>query len=310
MRQIFILIFLLFSFFVSVYSQAKFKVVNALTKEPIKEQYCNVIKDGDTWVGIGNTDNQGIFKPEVYLDSNSTYQLWIFAEGFKPLRKDVDLFSSKLSTISIYPDGESSQKKSNLVYSTCSTIGFGDYRPKTPESLDDLPDGIKEKLVEHLISRVGNQFYSKLKLNGGQIVNLDRLYKVEANAKNYKWTPYSYYLCFSFQDTAKGIGLYTAQIVLDKNGNVVKEIQLPDISSNPEKANIISRISASVIAKKMGFTPKTDNTSLEYDADVDSLIWCFEKRTNDNGLTFSVEKLHVDAHNGKVIGASKGNGIR
>lgn len=310
MRQSAFSTLLLFCFLASAYSQAKYKVINALTKQPIKDQYCNVIKDGDILIDIGSTDKQGIFKPEVSPDSNSTYQLWISAKGFRPFKKDVDLSSSKLSIISIFPDRESSQKSPNLVYSTCSIIGFGNYRPQTPESLNDLPDSIKEKLIQHLTSRLGIQFYSKLKLNGRQIVSLDRLYKVEANAKNYKWIPYSYYLCFAFQDKAKGIGLYTAQIVLDKNGNVVKEIQLPDISTNPEKANIISLRSARLIANKMGFSSNTHNVSLEYDADAGSLIWCFEKLTSDNGLTFTVEKLHVDAHNGMVLGTNIIDGIR
>lgn len=310
MKESTILVILIFCFFVSGHSQAKFKVINGLTKQPLKDQYCNIIQDNDTWVAIGNTDNQGIFKPDVFPDSNKNYQLWISAEGYKPFKQDINLLAKKLVTVSIYPDSGFIRKAPNLVYSSCSSIYFGKYQPKTPNSLDDLPDSVKEKLVTHLVTRLGYQFYSKLKLSGGQIVNLERLYIVEMNAKNYKWIPYSYYLCFSFQDMSKGIGLHTAQIVLDKNGNVVKEIQLPDMKSNPEKANLISRESAMTIAKNSNFNPAPDRISLEYDLNERSLVWCFEKVTNDNGLSFSLETLVVDAHTGRILGTRKGNGIR
>jgi hypothetical protein len=292
-------------------SQTSFKVINALTKQPIKDQYCSIIKDGDTFITIGNTDNKGIYKPELlFPDSNASYQLWISAKGFKPYKKDIDLFSKKLVVISIYPDKESTKRNSSLVYSDCSSIGFGDYEPRTPQSLNDLPDSIREKLVKHLVDRLGEHFFSKLKLSGGQIINLDRLYKVNFNAKNYKWTPYSYYLCLSFQDTAKGIGLYTAKIVLDKNGDVVKEIELPDIVVHPEKANLISINSAKLIAKSNSFSSAVGDIKFQYDNDSESLVWCFEIITKNNGLSFSTETLMIDAHTGKVLGSKKGYGIR
>ncbi|MBL7739757.1 MAG: PepSY domain-containing protein [Chitinophagaceae bacterium] len=310
MKESAILVILIFCFLASGYSQAKFKVINGITKQPIKDQYCNIIQDNDTWVDIGNTDDQGIFKPDVSADSNKNYQLWISAEGYKPFKQDINLHSDKLVTVSIYPDSGFIKKVPNLVYSGCSSIYFGKYRPKTPNSIDDLPDSIKEKLVNHLVARLGYQFYLNLKLSGGQIVNLERLYIVEMNAKNYKWIPYSYYLCFSFQDVSKGIGLYTAQIVLDKNGNIVKEIQFPNIESNPEKANLISRESAITIAKNNNFDIAPGRISLEYDLAKGSLVWCFEKVTDDNGLSFSLETLIVDAHTGKILGTKKGSGIR
>lgn len=310
MKHTTIFINLFFCFLTCGYAQAKFKVINGVTKKPITDQYCNIIKDNDTWVDIGNTDNEGIFIPDIYPDSNTTYQLSISANGFKTFKENIDLFSKKTMTVSIYPDSEFIKRKTNFVYSGCSSIGFGNYRPQSPNSLSDLPDSIREKLVKHLVTRLGEQLYSKIKISGGQIVDLDRLYVVEANAKNYRWTPYSYYLCFSFQDTSKGIGLYTAKIVLDKNGNIIKEIQLPDIKSNPGKANVISIESAKTIAKKHNFNPTPDKIRLDYDLETESLIWCFEKVTNDNGLTFSLETLIVDAHTGIILGTRKGNGIR
>ena len=201
-------------------------------------------------------------------------------------------------------------RKSNFIYGKCSQIYFGSYNPDTPNSLSDLPDTIRIKLVSHLVDRLGQSFYSKVKLSGGQIVDLERLYLVNENAKNYQWTPYSYYLCFSFEDKEKGVGLYTSQIVLDKNGNVIKDIELPSIRINPKKANIISLYEAADIAKRYDFTNTFDNASLWYNRDTDNLNWCFKKIVNDNGLTFGTETLIINAHTGEKMEISYGGGIR
>ncbi len=203
-----------------------------------------------------------------------------------------------------------SDKKPNLIYGECNLIYFGSYHPKTPSSLFDLPDTIRKKLVSHLVDRLGQSFYSKMKISGGQIVNLDSLYLVNENAKDYKWIPYSYYLCFSFEDIEKGVGLYTAQIVLGKNGSAIKDIELPSIRINPEKANIISLYEAADIAKRHDFTNTFENASLWYDRDTDNLNWCFKKIVNDNGLTFGIQTLIINAHTGKKMKISYGGGIR
>ncbi|ANH80234.1 hypothetical protein A8C56_03875 [Niabella ginsenosidivorans] len=310
MKQTSILVILIFYFFASGYAQVAFKVINGITKQPVKEETCSIIKDGDALADIDVTDSLGVFTPRIVPDSNATYQLWIDAEGFRSLKKEIDLRSNKVYTIFIFPDKKAIQKIPGYSYGGCSTVEFGDYEPGTPESLTDLPDSIREKLEKHLLNRLGKKFYSKLKLNGGQIVDLDRLYIVNPRARYYQWVPYSYYLCFSFQAPEKGIGLYTAKIVLDKNGNIAKEIELPDISSHPEKANIIARKSALLIAKKSGFTEKTGKITLDYSSDAGSLTWCFERTIKDNGLTFVRETLKIDAHNGKVLGISNSHGIR
>ncbi len=292
-------------FSLSVFGQVqnKIKVINGVTHQPVKEIYCYILKDNDKWIDIGQTDNNGIFTTHLRNpDSAATYQIDISESAFKPFRQTIHLFDAKQITITIYPDSAFVEKKPNLIYSECSSISFGNYQPQEPHSIYDLPDSIRIKLVAHLTARLGADFYSKLKLSGGQIVNLDRLYIVEDNAKNYKWTPYSYYLCFSFQDPAKGIGLYTAKIVLDKSGNVMNEIQLPDIHTNPEKATIISLEQAKKIAAENKFYDNKTEISLSYDTKNGSIAWCFKQAVFKPDHTMSGSTLVIDAHNGKVLG--------
>jgi hypothetical protein len=297
----------------SVFGQVnkEIKIVNGITHKPIKGLTCYILKDTDKWVDIGETNKKGVYTASLWnADSISAYQFYFSEEGFKPFTEKINLFDKKRITIAIYPDSSIHIKDPDLIYSECAYRSFGDYFPKEPHSINELPDSIRIRLVTHLIDRLGFNFYSKLKLTGGQIVDLKRLYIVEENAKNYQWTPYSYYLCFSFQDLPKGIGLYTSRIVLDKFGNVMDEIQMPSTNYNPSKANLISLKDAKTIALKNNFNSAISQINLDYDDKNDSFCWTFCKITNDNGLSFNTETLSIEAHSGNVLGICKGSGIR
>lgn len=193
------------------------------------------------------------------------------------------------------------------VYMHCPSIYFGNYQPGEPQSLNDLPDIIRVKLEAHLIRRLGLEFYSKLKFAGGQIVDLKELYIVEKSAKDYRWKLYSYYLCFSFQDIAKGIERYIGNIVLDKYGDIVEEIELPDMQRNPQKANIISLQQAKAIAiKNECYDDRHTSITFEYSKMRGSLIWRFERHIFEKSMyqfeEFIPSKmLEIDAHSGEII---------
>lgn len=300
---------------------------------PVEGVYGSIIRDGDKKVNIDLSDNKGIlnfklyryreddpflklldslgsYPEELWNDTTAYYELEIEAQGFKPYKAPLKLFDGKDETVLIYPDKSYKEKNPLLIYLGCSYTGFGIYHPKRATTLMDIPADISNKLVNHLVDRLGADYYSRIKLTDGQIVDLNRLYTVERNAKNYKWKPYSYYLCFSFKDEAKGIGLYTAQIVLDNIDNIVKEIKLPDIKSNPQKANLLPLDNIRQIAKKNGFDDRLEHIELGYDEDVGSIAWYFKKITDDNGLSFEMKTMSIDAHNGKLLKMETNYGIR
>lgn len=289
----------------------KVKLIELATKKPIKEQYVSILKNNDLWVSIGATDPKGNCKFEIWnYDSSSSYQVDINAKGYKQLRQSIDLLNKKTLNITLVPDSIYFPQFPNMIYEDCSGFGFGDYFPYEPSKLDDIPKTIQEKVISHIKAKVGAEFYSKLKFSGGQVVNLDRLYLVYPKAKDFKWTPYSYYLCFSFSDFEKGIAKYTAKIVLDSNGNVIEDIQLPNIKAIPNKSNIISIYKATEIAKFYNFQAGIENIKLYYDKELDSFVWCFSKIVNDNGLTFGIETIVINAITGNKIEIRYGGGIR
>jgi hypothetical protein len=288
----------------------KIKVINGTTLEPIEGLYCYIIKNEDVKVDIEKTNKKGVFKAYLGIrEDSTTYQIQISSQRYKPVREYLNTSSRKKIVISVFPDLQYIENDPNHIRNECSTLYFTNYQPKAFNDLSDLPDSIRAKLTAHLMERIGEEYYSKLKISGGQILDLNRLYAVNENAKNYQWTPYNYYLCFSFQEASKGIGFYTAKIILDKSGNVIEEIELPNIQESPEKAYLISLEEATQIATMNNFYREDTEISLSYHKKADSITWCFTYTDFNSDHTLSGWTLVVDAHNGKIIEKYSHGGI-
>jgi len=188
-----------------------------------------------------------------------------------------------------------------------SSVSLGNYQAKKPQSLEELPKEIRQKLETHLKSRLGEVFYSKLKLSGGQIVDFEELYKIEPNAKNYQWKVFTYRLTFMFSEPEKGIEAFHAAIELDFGGNVIKEIELPEIAKNLQKANIFPLSEAKKIAKKKRFPLERTLIELYYNSGSDSLEWSFKYKLKGDRFVWTTRYLQINAHTGEIlsIGNSK-----
>ena len=79
------------------------------------------------------------------------------------------------------------------------------YQPKNISTLDQLPTGIQVKLKEHLMVRLGREFFSKLEFSNGSVVNFDDLYRVNPGAREYRWRIFAYKIGFAFADRRLGI---------------------------------------------------------------------------------------------------------
>jgi len=289
------------------------KVIDYVTGKDVARAVCMIIYNHESYIGSADQNKKGTYEFDVANEIKGNYQVLIWKENYIKIVKDIPLFDGKRSVYKIQPDTEMVNTVKNKLYTSenpgCDLTGFGNYEPRYAGSMNDLPQKIKAKLEDHLIKRVGVDFYSKLKLNGGQIVDLERLYIVDENAKNYKWTPYSYYLCFAFSDPKKGVGRYSSQIVLDKEGNIMKEIGLPNIAADSTKRNIIHVNDAKNIAVKKGFDLKTSKIWLGYSQKKDSFVWCFEKVVNNDGFTFNTSTLMISALDGSLVETYGGSGI-
>jgi len=173
-------------------------------------------------------------------------------------------------------------------------ISFYPYIPNEVTSLSSLPPTIVEKVTDHLKNRLGESFYSKLRFSSCIIVDFDDLYRVKAEAKDFHWKVFTYKLEYAFSMEKVGIKRYEAEIWLDKYGEVIQEIDLPDIRNQPEKATIISVDEAIRISKENGLKPT--RVELAYRREDDSIVWR-TVRFKD-GIT---RQLDISAHTGKIL---------
>jgi hypothetical protein len=152
-----------------------------------------------------------------------------------------------------------------------SELSLGNYEAKTIDQLDQLPELILSKLNSHLESRLGKKFAARLVLSYGEIVNLDKLYKEEPDRKNEPTG--AYVLTFYFSDLPKELKVYYCRIILDKDGEVVREIDLPAIAQYPYKGELIALCDAIKIAEQSGFPPERMSFSFSYDEEAESFVW-------------------------------------
>jgi hypothetical protein len=281
-------------------SQRHFQVVivNEKTSAPMGMLYCHVIKNNDQLVANGFSDNWGIYKFRLSeFDSTATYQIEILNRGqnVKSGRHKINLINENSTVVKVTPI-------SNGTDYTCPRITYFNYFPKELYSIVELPKSIQLKVKSQLIGRVGKSFFKTIKLNGGQIINLERFYLQNPDAKTNGYVPHSYSLCFMIIDSNTGASFYSFNLTLDEHGDLTSKINLPDIGHNAKKTNIIPISYAILIAKRNMFYDKQTKYELKYDEQIESLIWEFEQTRYENDERIISNKLIIEAHSGKVVG--------
>lgn len=174
---------------------------------------------------------------------------------------------------------------------------------------NDLPETIRTQLNLYLNKKLGNEFAKKLKFDGGQYLDLKKLKQEFPNLyeSNLKYGAYD--LLFYFSDKANGLKAFYSKLVLNEDGSVSQEINLPDIAENPTKGKIISCKEASEIAEKNGFPKKYQSQWFGYNNDLKTFVWeIHDSRptTPDESLLGLTGKgtyyeIEINANTGEVI---------
>src|SRR5262245_36024942 len=129
---------------------------------------------------------------------------------------------------------------------------MGAYEPPAPTNWASIPEPARSRIIKHLKDRFGAEFFNKLTLVGGQVVDFKALRKQEPNSKDYKWEVHAYRLHLRLSLPEDGIEFYDAIIECRSDGSVIEEIDLPETAKFPERAKFISTTKAFQIAKEKG----------------------------------------------------------
>lgn len=142
-----------------------------------------------------------------------------------------------------------------------------------------LPQVIKDNAKKYLIGRVGSGFYGKLNYYSSQIVDFEKYKKIKkqkgwiskTSDRRVKYA-IQYYLIV--QDSMR----YYLSVVLDKDGNIISNDQLPNYKSNEQFDKIKSVCDTKLIAEQDTVFPGALlNISLEYLDSSNTFVWRVEK---------------------------------
>jgi hypothetical protein len=176
------------------------------------------------------------------------------------------------------------------------------------KSLDEIPEEMRHRLDEHLREKLGDTFAQNLKFEEGEWLDLKNLRKKFPSVYEENAELGSYDLLFSFSAPYKGLKAFFTKMVLNEDGSVNREIRLPDIASNPAKADIISCWDAYSIAANHGFPSEFSSAEFEYSEDRKAFVWIItdtrETEPDDplmprfNG---TYKHIEMDANTGTVV---------
>jgi hypothetical protein len=189
--------------------------------------------------------------------------------------------------------------KQPTVANAPASVLFSDYEPVEPNSLDELPREIRRKLQAHLIERLGEKYFARLTFAYGQIVDHDELKRVDPKA-NYQWKVFAYSLTFRISAPEKGITAYFSRIELDKNGDVIEDIELPPVRRLPLKQDFIPLSQAYMRASRHKFDRNKLRPEIAYNREIESIVYQLSEVIGLQPQTDRV--IEIDAHSGRVLG--------
>ena len=195
-------------------------------------------------------------------------------------------------------------------FSSAGWTWFGGYEPKTPQSLLEIPEPVRARLMSHLSSRLGEGFLARLEFTGGQIIDFAELRRVNPGSRDYQWEVPAYILHFAFKMPEAGIASYTSQISLRSDGSVLEEIGLPNFIASPGKLVLIPLSEALDIAVLRGFARDQTHVDLRYDEKAGSMVWTIEQKVADDGVVIDFTTIDVSAHTGEVLRVYASDAIR
>jgi hypothetical protein len=276
----------------------KFSLISAETGKPMSKKWLTLLKDKDQYIDDVHSDSLGIVAFSIRnYDSTATYQVEIVNRWGNSVQAgmfDITEIKNSQPVIKLIPTAYS------MPFGCGTRIYSGGYRPKEPYSIDELPLNIQVNLQSYLLARVGKEFYKKLVLNGGEIVDLGRLYIVDPSARSWESVPPIYSLCFMVWDSLKRSSSYNFILNLDQKGTLLGILELPDIKHNSTKAKILTKDEATKIAIANNFFDKYTDVYSCYNKKLDSILWVFGQTEPGEG-TRNLTKLLINAHTGAII---------
>lgn len=174
----------------------------------------------------------------------------------------------------------------------------------TIEKIKELAPTVKDAILENVRARVGPTFVKRLQFDYGYAFDFDLAGDLRTNDTT---RIDGYDLVFHFSDKGHGLSAFRFTVVTDGSGKLIDDLALPNIASDPMKAQIISCNQAREIAVRNGFPLDRSSIYFVYDWDSGSFTWMlYDNRAVEPDQPLFVgkgtyRKVLIEAHTGKVL---------
>lgn len=214
------------------YSQTILKFVDQQSNKPPSDFLFYLIQDSITFINCGIPNSEGILKfRKIEENKNHTYQIKFNQLKYEHIFKNIAINNSDTTIIYLKHNNYFIEEDSNYYSNRPSEISLLPYIPRTIRSFNDLPSDILEKVKTYLNNRFSNNFSKNFELTIGLIIDVDYLKRKNPEYNNNT----NYYLNFSYRNLNAGISMFNSTLKLDKNGNVLKDLDFPIIKSDSLK---------------------------------------------------------------------------
>jgi hypothetical protein len=180
-----------------------------------------------------------------------------------------------------------------------SSIYTGSYRAEELRSFGDLPADVQAKLTTHLTERFGENYFRRLSVSDGQIVDHEEMHRIDPGTKNYQWTVFAYRVGFRISAPEKGIKEYNGYIELNRDGSILREIEFPNVAIVPWKAEFVSFASAMHTAESLGAT--VAQARVQYCREEDAIVFVLQEAFRPGLVSENVRSITINAHSGAVL---------
>ena len=194
----------------SIVGQKAFRFIEDETKQPICGIYPTILRNINYFENCGGTDENGIFEIKITdKETTNSYHLSASHQKYNPIWKQIDLNRQDTITIELSRSPFFFEEKDSMFVKICPYNSFtSGYHPHQLTSLDDFPNSIKEKAIQHIKNRVGTKTADNFFLVRGEIWDLDIINKGLKGRHRYTS---KYNLCIGYRNAEKGIAVYSSK---------------------------------------------------------------------------------------------------
>jgi hypothetical protein len=184
------------------------------------------------------------------------------------------------------------------VRTDCDFLWFSD-TPQIVHTAKQLPPEVMAKVTGHLEKRLGRSFFSKLRFDQAHITDADAYYRGHPDWDRVKYPIPTYEIAYVVHFYDAGPVEYCAKIEVGSSGDIIEEIDLPEVGRNPRLGDVVPLQDILNLAHSLGVPTDRAYLDMNYDrrsAVLEYLVWYYPEKPPPE---YNKITLYIKAHDPK-----------